>query len=195
MKAMLLNSITDLENNSEPLKLIDMPRPIPSDSEVLLRVLACGVCHTEIDEIEGRTPPPGLPVVPGHQVVGIVESTGSKVKKLKKGERVGVAWIYSSCGKCSFCLAGFENLCSGFQATGRDVNGGYAEYMTVPELFAYPVPEILTNSQIAPLLCAGAVGYRSLMLSGLKDGENLGLTGFGASAHIVIQIVKARLPM
>jgi propanol-preferring alcohol dehydrogenase len=195
MKAMLLNSVTDLEHNSEPLKMSDVPKPTPSDYEVLVKVLACGVCHTELDEIEGRTPPPGFPVVPGHQVVGIVESTGRKVTKLKQGERVGVAWIYSSCGKCSFCLSGYENLCPEFLATGRDVNGGYAEYMTVKESFAYPVPDVLTNSQAAPLLCAGAVGYRSLMLTGLNNGGYLGLTGFGASAHLVLQIVKARFPL
>ncbi len=194
MKAMILNSITDLEYNSEPLELSDLPKPVPGDHEVLIKVLACGVCHTELDEIEGRTPPPKFPVIPGHQVIGIVESTGKKVTKLKSGERIGVAWIFSSCGKCSFCQSGHENLCPEFMATGRDINGGYAEYMTVPESFAYHVPRVFTCSQAAPLLCAGAVGYRSLMLSGLKDGRNLGLTGFGASAHLVLQIVKHRFP-
>lgn len=194
MKAMVINSITNVEYNSEPLELIELPKPVPADHEVLVKVLACAVCHTELDEIEGRTPPPRFPVVPGHQVVGIIESTGKKVTKLSVGERVGVAWIFSSCGKCSFCLTGHENLCPEFMATGRDVNGGYAEYMTVPESFSYPVPELFTSPQAAPLLCAGAVGYRALVLSGLKDGWNLGLTGFGASAHIVLQIVKYRFP-
>jgi propanol-preferring alcohol dehydrogenase len=194
MRAMVLNSVKDLEYNSEPLEMIDFPKPIPAKHEVLIKVLACGVCHTELDEIEGRTPPPRFPVVPGHQVVGIVESTGSMVTKLKPGERIGVAWIFSSCGKCSFCLSGHENLCSGFMATGRDAHGGYAEYMAVPELYTYPVPKVFTNSQAAPLLCAGAVGYRSLMLSGIEDGRNIGLTGFGASAHLVLQIVKYRFP-
>jgi propanol-preferring alcohol dehydrogenase len=194
MKAMILNSITDLELNTKPLEMAYIPKPIPAEYEVLVKVLACGVCHTEIDEIEGRTPPPGFPIVPGHQVVGVVESIGKKVTKIRPGERVGIAWIFSSCGKCTFCLSGRENLCRGFIATGRDVNGGYSEYMTVPESFAYHVPQVFTNSQAAPLLCAGAVGYRSLMLSGLKDGSNLGLTGFGASAHLVLQIVRYRFP-
>jgi propanol-preferring alcohol dehydrogenase len=194
MKAMVLNSITDLELNSEPLEMTNIPRPIPSAHEVLIKVLACGVCHTELDEIEGRTSPPRFPVVPGHQVIGIIESTGSKVTKLNKGDRVGVAWIFSACGKCNFCISGRENLCPEFIATGRDVHGGYAEYMTVSESFVYPVPPVFTSSQAAPLLCAGAVGYRSLMLSGIENGLNIGLTGFGASAHLVLQIIKYRYP-
>jgi alcohol dehydrogenase, propanol-preferring len=194
MKAMLLNSVTDLRLNSKPLEMNDMPIPVPNDHEVLIKVLACGVCHTELDEIEGRTAPPVLPVIPGHQVVGLVESTGKLVSKLCRGDRVGVAWIFSSCGKCSFCISGQENLCAEFKATGRDVNGGYAEYMTVPEAFAYRIPEVFNSSQAAPLLCAGAVGYRSLLLSGLQNGKNIGLTGFGASAHIVLQIVRFKFP-
>jgi propanol-preferring alcohol dehydrogenase len=194
MRAMILRSISDLEQNNEPLELSNLPKPVPADNEVLIKVLVCGVCHTELDEIEGRTPPPLLPIVLGHQVVGIVESTGRSVTKLKSGERVGIAWIFSSCGKCDYCLSGYENLCSEFKATGRDAHGGYAEYMTVPESFAYPVPMIFTNSQAAPLLCAGAVGYRSLILANLKNGRNLGLTGFGASGHIVLQIVKYIYP-
>lgn len=194
MKAMILKSVIDLENNTEPLEMSDLPKPIPAGNEVLLKVLACGICHTELDEIEGRTPPPRYPVVPGHQVIGIIESTGREATTLKKGERVGVAWIFSACGKCSFCLTGYENLCSGFVATGRDVNGGYAEYMTVPESFAFQIPRVFTSSQAAPLLCAGAVGYRAVKLSGLENGHNIGLSGFGASAHIVIQIVKYRYP-
>ena len=194
MKALILNSITNLEYNSEPLKMVELPKPVPADNEVLIKVLSCGVCHTELDEIEGRTPPRIFPVVPGHQVIGIVESTGRKVTKLNIGERIGVAWIFSTCGKCSFCIAGYENLCPEFVATGRDVNGGYAEYMTVPESFTYPIPDIFNNSQAAPLLCAGAVGYRSLKLSGIKENGNIGLTGFGASAHIVLQIIRHKYP-
>ena len=152
MKAMLLNSITDLEHNGEPLKMSDIPKPVPSEYDVLLKIQTCGVCHTELDEIEGRTPPPRFPVVPGHQVVGIVESKGRMVSRFKQGDRVGVAWIFSSCGKCTFCLSGNENLCSGFIATGRDVNGGYAEFMTVPESFVYKIPEILTSSQAASMI-------------------------------------------
>jgi alcohol dehydrogenase, propanol-preferring len=194
MRAMILNSITELEHNSEPLIMSNLPKPLPVDNEVLIKVLACGVCHTELDEIEGRTIPSRFPIVPGHQVVGTVERTGNKVKRLRQGDRIGVAWIFSACGKCSFCLSGRENLCSEFVATGRDVNGGYAEYMTVPESFAYPIPAIFSDVQAAPLLCAGAVGYRSLKLSGIKDGQNIGLTGFGASAHIVLQMVKHMFP-
>jgi propanol-preferring alcohol dehydrogenase len=194
MKAMLLNSITDLEQNNAPLEMSDLPKPVPAENEILLKVQACGVCHTELDEIEGRTPPPRFPIVPGHQVIGVVESSGRKVTEFKPGDRVGVAWIFSACGKCSFCISGHENLCSEFIATGRDVHGGYAEYMTVSESFVYPVPPVFTSSQAAPLLCAGAVGYRSLMLSGIENDRNIGLTGFGASAHLVLQIIKYLFP-
>jgi propanol-preferring alcohol dehydrogenase len=194
MKAMILRTLTDLEQNCEPLVLVDLPEPVPADNEVLIKVLACGVCHTELDEIEGRTPPPGLPVILGHQVVGEVVSSGKNVKILKPGNKVGIAWIFSACGTCDYCIAGKENLCSEFKATGRDVNGGYAEYMTVAESYTYPVPELFTAAQAAPLLCAGAVGYRSLRLTNLRNGQNIGLTGFGASAHIVLQIVKYSYP-
>jgi alcohol dehydrogenase, propanol-preferring len=194
MKALVINGITDISVNNKPLELIDLPKPEPADNEILIKVVACGVCHTEIDEIEGRTPPSVYPVIPGHQVVGIVEKRGRKVTKIKTGEHVGVAWIFSACGKCTFCISGQENLCSGFKATGRDVNGGYSEYMVVSESFAYPIPPVFTSSQAAPLLCAGAVGYRSLLLSGLRNKQNIGLTGFGASAHLVLQIVRFRFP-
>jgi len=192
MKAMIMNSVSDLKINREPLLMTTIPDPVPGDDEVLIRISTCGVCHTELDEIEGRTPPPVLPVIPGHQVVGRVIVTGSKVTKLKTGDRVGVAWIFSSCGKCSYCLSGLENLCPEFKATGRDVNGGYAEYMTAPETSAYLIPPVFNDSQAAPLLCAGAVGYRSVALTDLKNGQNIGLTGFGASAHIVLQIIRYR---
>jgi propanol-preferring alcohol dehydrogenase len=174
--------------------MTDLPIPEPSDNEVLVRVIACGVCHTELDEIEGRTPPPVLPVILGHQVIGIVESRGNNVTRLKPGDRVGVGWIFSSCGTCSYCLSGHENLCTGFKATGRDVNGGYAEYMVVPESSAFKIPSVIKSSLAAPLLCAGAVGYRALMLSGLENGKSIGLTGFGGSNHLVLQIIKFRYP-
>jgi propanol-preferring alcohol dehydrogenase len=191
MKAMLLHEIGSLANNPTPLSLQDLPEPKPSQDEALIRVLACGVCHTELDEIEGRTPPPHLPVVLGHQVVGtVVESA----PPLKIGQRVGVAWIYSSCGTCKYCLAGEENLCEQFHATGRDADGGYAEYMKVPAGFAHPIPDSISDSEAAPLLCAGAVGYRSLRLTNLRDGQNLGLTGFGASGHLVLKMVKYQYP-
>ena len=201
MKAMLLRETASLARNPTPLSLQDIPDPILGPGEVLVRVTACGVCHTELDEIEGRTPPPHLPVVLGHQVVGVVEevnnqyqneSTGGSV--IKVGQRVGVAWIYSACGKCKYCLAGNENLCVQFRATGRDANGGYAEYMKVPTGFAHPIPGSISDSHAAPLLCAGAGGYRSLRLTNIKDGQNLGLTGFGASGHLVLKMVKHKYP-
>lgn len=194
MKAMVLNKICNLKENQIPLDLAELPDPVPEDGEILVKVSVCGVCHTELDEIEGRTPPPYFPIVPGHQVVGRIETTGKKVSTLKTGDRVGIAWIHSACGICDFCLAGNENLCRDFKATGRDVNGGYAQYMTVPESFAFPVPDIFTDSEAAPLLCAGAIGYRSLRLTNLQDGQNLGLTGFGASGHLVLKLVKHQYP-
>jgi propanol-preferring alcohol dehydrogenase len=194
MKAMVLNRLCDLSSCSEPLELSDVPDPVPAEDEVLIRVSACAVCHTELDEIEGRTPPPRFPVVPGHQVVGTIERTGERATRFRPGDRAGVAWVYSACGKCRFCREGNENLCSDFRATGRDADGGYAEYMTVREDFAYPIPDVFTDSEAAPLLCAGAVGYRSMRLTGLKDGERLGLTGFGASAHLVLQMVRHLYP-
>ncbi|WP_417318857.1 zinc-dependent alcohol dehydrogenase family protein [Emcibacter sp.] len=194
MRAMILNSLTSLEDNKTPLDLVELPDPVAGHGEVLIRVSTCGVCHTELDEIEGRTPPPNLPVIPGHQVVGHIEALGEGISGLEIGERVGVAWIYSSCGHCRFCERGEENLCPDFQATGRDANGGYAELMSVPASFAYPIPEVFTDAEAAPLLCAGAIGYRSLRLTGLLDGQNLGLTGFGASAHLVLQLVRHHYP-
>jgi alcohol dehydrogenase, propanol-preferring len=157
-------------------------------------VSTCGVCHTELDEIEGRTPPPRFPMVLGHQIVGRVADRGPGVTRFELGDRVGVGWIYLSCGVCPFCLRGEENLCDRFQATGRDAFGGYAEYTVVPERFALPVPEVFSDAQAAPLLCAGAIGYRSLRLTGLQDGQSLGLVGFGASAHLVLKMVRHRYP-
>lgn len=194
MKAMLLRQLCDLKDNQVPLEWVDLPAPEPGDREILLKVSACGVCHTELDEIEGRTPPPHLPIIPGHQVVGRVEAIGSKVNRIKEGDRVGVAWIFSACGTCKFCLSGHENLCPNFEATGRDANGGYAQYMTVSENFAYRIPETFSDLQAAPLLCAGAIGYRSLRLTGIKDRQRLGLTGFGASGHLVLKMAKHRYP-
>jgi propanol-preferring alcohol dehydrogenase len=194
MKAMILNEICDLTRTRTPLTLTKVPDPVPGKEDILVRVSACGVCHTEIDEIEGRTPPPRFPVIPGHQVVGRVEITGSRASRFKPGARVGIAWVFSACGECKVCRSGNENLCADFKATGRDADGGYAEYMVVPEDFAYPVPETFSDVEAAPLLCAGAIGYRSLRLAGLRDGDTLGLTGFGASAHLVLKMVRHRYP-
>jgi hypothetical protein len=187
---MVIERICDLRIEKEPLRLVEMPIPAVAGGQVLVRVHTCGVCHTELDEIEGRTPPSRFPMVPGHQAVGLVEECGPGTKRLKKGDRVGVAWIYSSCGTCRFCREGDENLCEHFVATGRDANGGYAEYMAVPEAFAFEVPDAFSDLEAAPLLCAGTIGYRSLRLTGMRDGENIGLVGFGASAHLVIQMVR-----
>ena len=220
MKAMVIVRTGRLED--APLELRDVPVPVPAAGEILIKVSACGVCHTELDEIEGRTPPPRLPVIPGHQVVGrivaLAESPGRDNPERKQGtvprtgcvelaagqspfspalrvgDRVGVAWVFSACGECECCRSGQENLCPDFKATGRDANGGYAEYMTVPAAFAYPIPSASSDVEAAPLLCAGAVGYRSLGLTNTKDGQNLGLTGFGASGHLVLKMVRHQYP-
>jgi propanol-preferring alcohol dehydrogenase len=194
MKAMLLHKLCDLSVNDKPLEYTDIPSPEAADDEVLVRVNVCGVCHTEIDEIEGRTPPGKFPIILGHQVVGVIEDIHGESDRVRKGDRVGVAWIYSSCGKCEYCLSGRENLCSRFMATGRDVNGGYAEYMVAKRDFIFKIPEAFSDAEAAPLLCAGAIGYRSLKLTGLKNGQNLGLTGFGASAHLVLKMVRHKYP-
>ena len=195
MKALLLRRLGDLDTLAAPLERADMPDPIPGPGEVLIRVSACGVCHTELDEIEGRTPPPALPVILGHQVVGRVVQCGPRPTALGPGARVGVGWIYSACGHCRYCRHGYENLCAAFRATGRDANGGYAELMVARQEFAYPIPESpMTDAEAAPLLCAGAIGYRSLRLANLPNGGRLGLTGFGASAHLVLKLVRHRDP-
>lgn len=194
MNAMILKNLTDLTVDRQPLHPATVPVPAPKARDLLLKVAACGVCHTELDEIEGRTPPPRFPVIPGHQVVGTVIDRGSSVSRYHRGDRVGVGWFFSSCGGCEFCRAGLENLCTDFRATGRDVDGGYAEYMIVPEDSAFAIPSLFSDIEAAPLLCAGAIGYRSLRLTGLKDGQFLGLTGFGASAHLVLKMVQHRYP-
>ncbi|MBA4422694.1 MAG: alcohol dehydrogenase [Syntrophus sp. (in: bacteria)] len=194
MKAMILQGVSRFAENPAPLVLAEMPGPTPGEGEILIAVSACGVCHTELDEIEGRTPPPAFPVILGHQVVGRVAALGPGARRFRIDDRVGVGWIHSACGICDACRAGNENVCERFRATGRDVNGGYAEFMTVPEAFAYAIPGIFSDAEAAPLLCAGAIGYRALRLAGLRDGQSLGLTGFGASAHLVLQMVRHRFP-
>jgi propanol-preferring alcohol dehydrogenase len=192
MKAMVLEKISSVEER--PLELVELPQPVPERGQILVRVSACGVCHTELDEIEGRTSPSRFPMILGHEIVGRVESLGPGAGKFKKGDRVGIAWINRACGKCSFCLKGEENLCDTAKWTGKDAHGGYAQYTVVAEDFAYPIPEKFTDVKAAPLLCAGVIGYRALRLSGMEDGKVLGLYGFGASAHIVIQIAKYKYP-
>jgi len=188
MRAMLLPAVVDLDRNAAPLEAAMLPDPEPGRGEILVRVTVCGVCHTELDEIEGRTPPPRLPVVPGHEIVGRVEMPGPGCGRFVTGQRVGVGWIHESDGAVD------ENLSPAFRATGRDVNGGYAEYIVVPERYAYPIPDAFSDAEAAPLLCAGGVGYRSLMLTGLADSDILGLTGFGGSGHLVLQLAKHLYP-
>jgi alcohol dehydrogenase, propanol-preferring len=188
MKAMLLNEIAALRDRPEPLTLADIPTPKPAAGEILIRIAACGVCHTELDEIEGRTPPPSLPIVPGHEVVGRVAGKGEGATKFEIDDRVGVGWIFSSSGDDK------ENISTAFVATGRDVNGGYAEYMTVRERYAYHIPDCFSDSEAAPLLCAGGVGYRALKLTAIENGDVLGLSGFGGSGHLVLQLAKYLYP-
>ncbi len=188
MKAMLLKRIVSLQDDPEPLTLADLPVPEPAPDEVLIRVNACGVCHTDLDEIEGRTPPTVFPMVPGHQVIGRVTDTGDRVTRHEVGDRVGVGWIFKSSGDDN------ENISSDFVATGRDANGGYAEYMTVHERYAYCIPECFTDHEAAPLLCAGSVGYRALKLTNMRNGDILGLTGFGGSGHLVLQLARHLYP-
>jgi propanol-preferring alcohol dehydrogenase len=180
---MLLESIGRMATDEAPLILADRAMPVPASDEVRLRVHACAVCHTELDQIEGRVPTT-TPRVLGHQAVGTVDAVGDGVDRARIGECVGVGWIASACGECRWCERGEENLCPEFQATGRDCDGGYAEFMTIPAAFAVPMPEGLDAVHAAPLLCAGAIGYRSLKLAAVENGQVLGLTGFGASNHL-----------
>jgi propanol-preferring alcohol dehydrogenase len=184
MRAMAIEELGPIAGRARLLVAQERPVPAPGPGCVLLRVLACGVCHTELDEIEGRTPPPRLPVVPGHEVVGRIERLGDGARRHRIGDRVGVGWIHSSTGGAD------ENLAPGFVATGRDVDGGYAEFMTVPEAYAFAIPDAFGDAEAAPLLCAGAIGHRALRLTGLADGAALGLMGFGASAHLVLQLAR-----
>lgn len=188
MRAMVINRVSPVLQGTTPLQLVNLPIPEPAAGELRVRVATCGVCHTELDEIEGRTPPPHFPVVPGHEIVGRVDKLGAGAQRYRIGDRVGIGWIHSSSG------AADENLDPAFKATGRDVNGGYAEYLTVPEAYTYPIPEIFSDQEAAPLLCAGGVGYRALKLTGIRDGDSLGLTGFGGSAHIVLQLARHLYP-
>jgi propanol-preferring alcohol dehydrogenase len=207
MKAMVLQEVCeikaegrarqreDLPIKAEPLEMVDLPIPKPGPKDILIRIAACGICRTELDQIEGRILPPKLPVILGHQPVGTVDGVGEEVTKFKIGERVGATWIYSSCGHCWFCQNEEENLCEKFQATGCHANGGYAEYMVISEDFAFKIPERFTDLvKAAPLMCSGIIGYRSLRLTGMEDGKTLGLYGFGSAHHLVIQMVGFQFP-
>ena len=186
MKAMVLPGPAPIEQS--PLQLTEMPQPQPGAGQIRIRVRVCGVCHTDLHTVEGELVLPRLPLVPGHQIVGTVDVLGEGVTRFRIGDRVGVAWLHQSCGECEYCRRGDENLCESGRFTGLDVDGGYAEYTLALAAFAYPIPDIFTDEQASPLLCAGIIGYRALRLSEVQPGQRLGLYGFGASAHIAIQI-------
>jgi propanol-preferring alcohol dehydrogenase len=188
MKAAKLVAPKPVEKS--PLSIVEIDAPQIGDHDIRLRVHTCGLCHTDLHVVEGDLKLPKLPLTPGHQIVGMVESVGSRVTRFKKGDRLGVPWLYSTCGVCEFCKSGRENLCDNVRFTGYHVDGGYAEYMVVHEDFAYPIPQTFSDVEAAPLLCAGVIGYRALRLSEIKPGQRIGLYGFGASAHIAIQIVR-----
>jgi propanol-preferring alcohol dehydrogenase len=188
MKACVLRAPAKIETN--PLEFVDVATPVPGDGEVLVRVRACGVCRTDLHVIEGELPPRKSPVIPGHQVVGIVEKQGANARRFAPGARVGIAWLHKTDGTCSYCLSGAENLCDNPLFTGYSVDGGYAEYIVAPENFVYEIPGGFHDEQAAPLLCAGIIGFRSLRLSGIKRGGRLGFYGFGAAAHVAIQVAR-----
>lgn len=188
MRAMVLHEQRPVED--APLRLEDLPRPTPGPGEVLIQVHTCGVCHTDLHIVEGDLPLHKAPVVVGHQVVGTIAQLGPGVTQFQVGDRVGVPWVYRTCGTCEFCREGRENLCLNPQFTGWDVDGGYAEFMVAPADFAVPIPEGVDDAHAAPLLCAGIVGYRALKLTEVQPGKRVGLYGFGASAHIAIQIAR-----
>ncbi|NGZ95761.1 MAG: alcohol dehydrogenase [Nitrospira sp. WS110] len=188
MKAMVLDKVAPV--SSHPLHLRDQPFPTPQPCQVLVRIHVCGVCRTDLHVVEGELPDPALPLIPGHQAVGTVVQVGPEVSTIKEGDRVGIAWLQGTCRQCEFCTSERENLCVNAKFTGYQVNGGYAEYAVVPARFAYPIPSIFSDDEAAPLLCAGIIGYRALRLSNIKPGQRLGLYGFGASAHIAIQIAR-----
>jgi propanol-preferring alcohol dehydrogenase len=188
MKAMVLSRTGDVSDNR--LELCERELPIPEAGQVLVKIHVCGVCRTDLHVVEGELPGTTLPLIPGHQAVGTVAWIGRDVLDLREGDRVGLAWLQGTCNRCEFCTSGRENLCKAARFTGYQVDGGYAEYAAVPSRFAYLIPPVFSNEEAAPLLCAGIIGYRALRLSGIKQGQRLGLYGFGASAHIAIQIAR-----
>ncbi|MCA9911498.1 MAG: zinc-dependent alcohol dehydrogenase family protein [Anaerolineae bacterium] len=172
------------------MTLTDMPTPTPGARELLVRVHACGVCHTDLHVTEGELPQPKLPLIPGHEIVGTVAAVGAQVTHFAVGARVGIPWLHQTCGECEFCRRGEENLCPNALFTGYTADGGYADYTTIREDFAVPIPDAFSDAEAAPLLCAGIVGYRALRLAGIQPGERVGLYGFGASAHICLQVLR-----
>jgi propanol-preferring alcohol dehydrogenase len=188
LKAYRLHEAKPVREN--PLKLDELPRPSPGPGQLLLRVRACGVCHTDLHIVEGEITPAYIPITPGHQVVGIVEEIGEGAETWKKGARVGIPWLHRTCGNCEHCTRGEENLCEHAEFTGLHVDGGYAEFMLADARFALPLPDEVEDEALAPLLCAGIIGYRALHKADLEPGERLGLVGFGASAHLTIQVAQ-----
>src|SRR5215475_5445053 len=188
MKACLLRTPTKIEAN--PLQFTEMEEPKPGPGELRVRVHVCGVCRTDLHVIEGELPPRKSPVIPGHQVVGSVEKLGKGAARFGVGERVGIAWLHKTDGTCEYCRSGAENLCDAPEFTGYTVNGGFAEYVVAPENFVYAIPEGYPDEQAGPLLCAGIIGFRSLRLSAIKPGGRLGFYGFGAAAHVAIQVAR-----
>jgi propanol-preferring alcohol dehydrogenase len=190
MRAMVMSRTGDVSDNR--LELRERPTPVPQSRQVLVKIHACGVCRTDLHVVEGELPGIKIPLIPGHQAVGTVVQVGHEVRDVRAGDRVGIAWLQGTCGTCEFCATGRENLCEAAQFTGYQVDGGFAEYAIAPSRFAYPIPPIFSDEEAAPLLCAGIIGYRALRLSGIEPGQRLGLYGFGASAHIAIQIARHR---
>ena len=188
MKAMVLRRARLVDDN--PLEFAQVETPAPRTNEIRIAVRVCGVCHTDLHTVEGEIALPKLPVIPGHQIVGMVESVGQGVSRFRVGDRVGVPWLNWTDGTCDYCKRGLENLCENARFTGLHVDGGYAEYTIVHENFAYRIPDVFDDAQAAPLLCGGVIGYRALVLSGLQPGERIGLYGFGSSAHIALQIAR-----
>jgi len=188
VKAMLLEFPGPVANS--PLKLVDLPPPVPGPGQIVIQVSHCAVCHTDLHTVEGELPLERLPVIPGHQVVGRVIDQGPGVFNFQPGDRVGLAWLFKACGSCRFCLSGRENLCESAEFTGLHRDGGYAEQVVAAADFVYRLPDNFPAESAAPLLCAGIIGYRALHLSGIKPGGRLGLYGFGASAHIAIQMAR-----
>jgi propanol-preferring alcohol dehydrogenase len=186
MKAMLLKKFAPIDQN--PLEMTNVPKPEPGAEDILIRINVCGVCHTDLHTIEGDLPDVKLPIIPGHQIVGYIEKMGNKASRFQEGDRIGVAWLNSTEDDCKYAQQGKENLCDNAHFTGYHVNGGYAEYISIHEKFAYPIPSIFSDQEAAPLLCAGIIGYRALRLCEIKSGQRLGLIGFGASAHVAIQV-------
>ncbi len=185
---MLLEHGADVRTG--PLQLRDVAAPEPGPGQVRVRVRICGVCRTDLHIVEGDLPLVKRPIIPGHETVGVADRIGAGVRSVKEGDRVGVAWLQGTCGRCEFCRSGRENLCPRAVFSGYHVDGGYAEYALVSEAFTYPIPPVFGDDEAAPLLCAGIIGYRALRLSGVRPGQRLGMYGFGASAHVTIQVAK-----